>query len=45
MSITPTQETINAGDSKAVTLTITSTYGFSSPVELSYVDVIVGFTI
>ena len=45
MSITPTQETINAGDSKAVTLTITSTDGFSSPVELSYVDVIVGFTI
>tara|TARA_Y100000590_G_scaffold103424_1_gene117532 strand:+ start:14318 stop:18751 length:4434 start_codon:yes stop_codon:yes gene_type:complete len=45
MSITPTQEQINAGDSKAVTLTITSTDGFSSPVELSYEDVVVGFTV
>ena len=45
MSVTPAQEQINAGDSKAVTLTITSTDGFSSPVELSYEDVVSGFTI
>ena len=45
MSITPTQEQINAGDSKAVTVTITSTDGFSSPIELSYEDVVVGFTV
>ena len=45
LSITPTQEQINAGDSKAVTVTITSTDGFSSPVELSYEDVVVGFTV
>ena len=45
MSVTPAQEQINAGDSKAVTLTITSTDGFSSPVELSYEDVISGFTV
>ena len=45
LSITPTQEQINAGDSKAVTVTITSTDGFSSPVELLYEDVVVGFTV
>ncbi|GEM_PF-1382122 len=45
LSITPDANQINAGDSKSLTLTIQSTDGFSSQVELSHENMEIGITL